>query len=259
MKLIPYLLIISLFLLSCSSKTDVANENILERYNLGLKYFEDEKYLKAEAEFNYLILNNPGSKLSLDAQFYLAEAMFYQKKYEEAIVEYDRYSRFSDNYEKIENADFNSCKASFLLSNDYLHDQGSAAELMDKLQIFVEMHPNSNYLVEIEEFFKDIRSRLAKKEHEAGRLYLKLEEYESAIIYFNEVISLYYDTELSDEARIDIIFTYLLQGDVEVAKNHLKLFENKFLNKKSYQTANNLIKDMETGNLKLSNYYRLYK
>ena len=34
-----------------------------------------------------LILNNPGSKLSLDAQFYLAEAMFYQEKYEEAIVE----------------------------------------------------------------------------------------------------------------------------------------------------------------------------
>ena len=246
-------------LISCGTNTDVVNENVVEKFNLGMTYFEKEKYVKAEAEFNYLILNNPGSKLALDAQYYLAESMFNQEKYAESIVEYDRYSRFSDDFNKIESSDFKSCKASFLLSNDYLHDQGSAAELMDKLQVFVEKYPNSKFIEEIDLFFKDIRSRLAKKEYESARLYLKLEEYDAALIYFNEVISLYYDTEYSDEARIGVLFTHLLQQNPDKAKSQLKNYDGKFLNIDNFNKAENLIKEMENGNLTFSNYYLLYK
>jgi len=259
MKNLSLILIIISLIISCGSKADVVNENISERFNLGVKYFEKEKFVKAEFEFNYLILNNPGSKLALEAQYYLAESMFYQNKYDESIVEYDRYSRFSDDLEKIESAEFKSCEASFLLSNDYLHDQGSAAELMDKLQVFVEKYSQSNFIDEIESFFIDIRTRLAKKEYEAGRLYLKLEEYESSLIYFNEVISLYYDTNYSDKARIEIIFLFLLQQNPNKAKSQLSLYKDKFIIEDNYTIAQNLIKDMETGNLTLSNYYRLYK
>ena len=68
--------------------------------------------------------------------------MFYQDKFDEAIVEYNRYSRFSDNPVKIEHAEFKSCEASYLLANDFKFDQGNAAELMDKLQVFIEKYPD---------------------------------------------------------------------------------------------------------------------
>jgi outer membrane protein assembly factor BamD len=248
-----------ILMMNCGSKSNLIDENIAERFNLGMEYFEKEKYLKAELEFNYLILNNPGSKLSLDAQYYLAESMFYQEKYDESIVEYMRYSRFSDNPNKIENAEFKSCKASFLLSNNFLHDLGGAPELMDKLQVFIEKFPDSNYSNEIEGFFSEIRERLAKKEYEAGRLYLKIKEYESALIYFNEVISLYYDTKFADLARIEVIFTLLLQQKNEDAILQLSIFEKRFTNVTNYSVAKTLIEDLKEGNLTLSNYYRLYK
>lgn len=259
MKKLVSILIIILISISCGKKTDLLDENIAERFNLGMQYFEKEKYLKAETEFNYLILNNPGSKLALDAQYYMAESMFHQEKYLESIIEYDRYSRFSDNLNKIEHANFRSCEASFLSSNDYLHDQGSAAELMDKLQVFIEKYPHSNYYSNIEEFFIEIRSRLAKKEYEAGRLYLKLEEYEAALIYFDDVISLYYDTKYADLARIETIFTYLLQQNPEKATSKLKNYSNKFNDVYNYKIAESLIDDMHAGKLTLSNYIRLYK
>lgn len=259
MKKLVSILIIILLSISCGKKIDLLDENVAERFNLGMQYFEKEKYLKAETEFNYLILNNPGSKLALDAQYYIAESMFHQEKYHESIVEYDRYSRFSDNLNKIEHSDFRSCEASFLSSNDYLHDQGSAAELMDKLQVFIEKYPQSNYYSKIEEFFKEIRSRLAKKEYEAGRLYLKLEEYDAAIIYFDDVISLYYDTKYSDWARIEIIFTHLLQQNSDKATLTLKGYSNKFNDANNYRIAEALIDDMRAGKLTLSNYIRLYK
>ena len=39
--------------------------------------------------------------------------------------------------------------------------------------------------VSISDIVLKIRYKLAKKEYEAGKLYLKLEEYTPAIIYFN--------------------------------------------------------------------------
>ena len=259
MKLKINSLIFFLLLASCASKLDLQDDDILKRYELGMKYFEKEKYLKAESEFNYLILNNPGSKLALDAQYYMAESMFYQEKYLESIVEYERYSRFSDDNVKIERADFKSCEASYQLSNEFLHDQGSAAELMDKLQFFIEKYPSSKFNSDIEFFFQEIRSRLAKKEYETGRLYLKLEEYNSALIYFNEVISIYYDTIYSDLARIEIVFTYLLRKKPKDAKLKLDSFSNKFIDYENYKIAEKLIQDMRSGELNLSNYIRLYK
>ena len=253
------ILFISILFINCGSKSSLLDENIAERFNSGMKYFEKEKYLKAEAEFNYLILNNPGSKLSLDSQYYLAESMFYQDKFDEAIVEYNRYSRFSDDPVKIEHAEFKSREASYLLANDFKFDQGNAAELMDKLQVFIEKYPESKFWFQIENFFKEIRSRLAQKEYEAGRLYLKLEEYDAALIYFNEVLSLYYDTDYSDLARIEIIFTLLLQQKIDDATKQLEKYKNKFSKQDSYDVSLKLINDMEEGNLTLSNYYRLYK
>ncbi|MAJ43432.1 MAG: hypothetical protein CMF96_01625 [Candidatus Marinimicrobia bacterium] len=259
MKRFVNISLVILFCISCGNKTDLLDENISEKFNLGMKYFEKEKYLKAESEFNFLILSNPGSKLALEAQYYMAESMFKQEKYEESIVEYDRYSRFSDDLKKIEHAGFRSCEASFLISNEYLHDQGASAELMDKLQIFIEKYPKSDFNLEIEVFFKEIRSRLAKKEYEAGRLYLKLEEYEAALIYFNDVISLYYDTKYADWARVEIIFTYLLQQNPEKAKSKLALYSNKFIKIKNYEIALKLIDEIQEGSLTLSSFIRLYK
>ena len=48
-------------------------------------------------------------------------------------------------------------------------------------------------------FIDILRSRKAEKVYETGRLYLKLKEFDSAIIYFNDVIDNYYDTEFADE------------------------------------------------------------
>ena len=259
MKRIKFIFLIIIFLISCGSKTDIIDENIQERFNLGLQYFEKEKYLKAETEFNYLILNNPGSKLALDAQYYMAESMFHLEKYNESIVEYDRYAQFSDNSEKIEHANFRSCESSYLLSNEFLHDQGSSPSLLDKLQVFIEKYPNSNFNSEIEIFFRDIRSRLARKKYETGRLYLKLEEYDAALIYFDDVITSYYDTEYADWARIETIFTYLLQKNPEKAISKIELYSEKFIKIENYNIAEELINDMEAGKLTLSNYIRLYK
>jgi outer membrane protein assembly factor BamD (BamD/ComL family) len=99
---------------------------------------------------------------------------------------------------------------------------------------------------------------LAKKEFESARLYLKLEEYDSALIYLNNVLTQYYDTEIIDEVRLTIVFLYLLQKEIETATSYLENQETKFISNTKFEEAQNLISNMKSG-LGLSEYYRLYK
>ena len=93
---------------------------------------------------------------------------------------------------------------------------------------------------------------------EVGRLYLKLEEYESALIYFRSVLNNYYDTDFADDARIGIIFTHILNENRQGARSYLNTEKNRFVKPEKYKEAESLLVDTETG-LKLAHYYQLYK
>lgn len=224
-----------------------------------MEYFQNEKYSKSELEFTMVIQNNPGSSLALDAQYYLAESVYFLKKYAEAEIEYDRFIRFSNDPKKIEHARYRSCECAFLSTNDYSFDQGYSAELLDKLQFFIEEYSGSQFGEQIFSYMQKVRQRLARKEYETARLYLKIKEYESARIYFQIVVDNYYDTEFADEARISIIFSYLLQGNNPSAEEIFDTYKLKFKSDDNRSTAESLITEMENGKMSLAHYIRLYK
>ena len=118
--------------------------------------------------------------------------------------------------------------------------------------------PESKHIEFSENSIVPLRNKLAKKEFEAGRMYLKLEEYDSALIYFNEVINQYYDTVIADDARIFIIFTHVLKNDRKSAFDYYNYQKKNFsLEKKSIE-AKKLLDDTD-GGLGLSQYYKLFK
>lgn len=244
---------------ACSRQTDIFEDDLSYRYEQGMEYFDSEKYSKAETEFTLIIQNNPGSSLALEAQYYLAESIYFQDRFAEAEVEFDRYIRFSNDSQRIEKARFRSCECAFMSANEYLFDQGYSAEILDKLQFFIEEYPQSIFGEEIISYMHNVRKRLARKEYETARLYLKLKEFESARIYFQNVVDNYYDTEFADEARISIIFSYLLDGDKKSAHDSFTSQKNKFTTEEKKYIAESLIEELENGKMSLAHYIRLYK
>jgi len=128
-----------------------------------------------------------------------------------------------------------------------------------KLQFFIDEFPSSIYFEESEKLINILRSRKAEKVHETGRLYLKLKEFDSAIIYFNDVIDNYYDTEFSDESRISIIFFYLLQDKTDDANSYYDANKNKFLNVQKQEEAKVLLTNYSENSNWIKNKIRLYK
>ena len=105
---------------------------------------------------------------------------------------------------------------------------------------------------------EDLREKLAKKYFENGRLYLKIKKFESAMYYFDIVISDYYDTKYSDEAKIAYIFTYLVMKDYDKAVEYFSNNKGTFKYSRNLKEAEKILNDHKDG-LGISGYYRLYK
>jgi outer membrane protein assembly factor BamD len=250
---------IALFLFFGCSATKMTFVHELElKFEKGQQFYNAGKYTRAKDELQFVVMNNPGSQMALDAQYLLGESHFELKEYEDAAIEFDRFARFSQSYERTESARFRICECAINMSNSFQKDQTNTLEAIDRLQVFIEDYPSSKNRDTASKEITSLRLKLAKKEFESARLYLKLEEYDSALIYLRSVLTQYYDTEIVDEVRLTIIFLYLLQNEVETATSYLESQESKFTSNIKFKEAQNLISKMGNG-LGLSEYIRLYK
>ena len=247
-----------ILLMGCGKKNVHLEEDLSPRFEKAMGYFDKGKYSRAKDEFDYIIMADPGSKIANESQYYMAESMFQIEEYDEASIAFDRYVRFSPDYSKIEKARYRICECAINLSNSYQREQSQTHRALEQLQMFIEDFPASDLINDAEDAMLALRLKLAQKDYEVGRMYLKLEEYDSALIYFRSVLNHYYDTSFSDDARVGIIFTHILNDNHEGAKSYFKSQKERFLSENKYKEAETLLQDTETG-LKLAQYYQLYK
>ena len=244
--------------MNCGTKSIQIEENLTPNFNKAMKFFDKGKYSRARDEFNYIIMMEPGSKLANKSQYYKGESLFYIKEYDEAWTTFDHYVRFTNDISKIEKSRYRICECAINLTNSYQRDQKQTIRALDQLQMFLEDFPQSEFAQDAEKSITDLRMKLAEKDYEVGRLYMKLEEYESALIYFRSVLNNYYDTDFADDARIGIIFSHILNDNRKGAISYLNSEKNRFLKPEKYINAESLINETEEG-LKLAQYYQLYK
>ena len=254
----PTLFLIPVFIVCCGKKNIHVEEDLSPRFDKAMEYFDRGKFPRARDEFDYIIMTDPGSKIANESQYYVAEALFQMKEYSEASISFDRYVRFSPDYTKIEKARYRICECAILSSNTYQREQSQTHRALEQLQMFIEDFPASDLVIDAENGILELRIKLAQKDFEVGRMYLKLEEYDSALIYFRSVLNNYYDTSIADDARVGIIFTHILNDNHEGANSYFLSQKERFLSENKYKEAETLLQDTETG-LKLAQYYQLYK
>ncbi len=136
------------------------------------------------------------------------------------------------------------CHCYFNISLDYNKDQSSTSIAIEKLQYFIEKENMSEFKDEIEGMILKLREKLAKKEFNTAKLYIRLEEYKSAEIYFNSVINNYYDTYFVNDAIINIALLYFID-ESKKSISFLKTHKNYFLSNKDYNDALTFIEKVE--------------
>ena len=255
----------SIIISSCSiikfnSDSISEQDKIQSSYEDGIEFYNNEKYSKAKDLFKYVILHSMGSKLALESEFYLSESLYNLKEYEEALYGYDNYARSSQDLDLIELSRFRLCQCSYSLTSDYNKDQTATIDAIEKIDFFLEDYPSSIYYQEAKSLKYELQYRLAKKEYESAILYMKLQEYDAALIYLFEVLNNYtlvgndkisLQQEVSDNnynvlldnIRVMIIYAYLLSNKKDMAEQFHQLEINNFHSEKLKNKAENLLND----------------
>ena len=228
------LICISIFLSSCGISNPF-DDNIAykTRFDDGLAFFEEEKYVKASQQFNIIVERASHTDLGDDALFFLAESYFLNKDYDLALVEFEKLVSRMGFSPYIEKSRWRICETLLLLSPNFYHDQDSSKKAISQIQEFLDDFPNSEYSKDADKLINELRTRLAEKNMETGKLYVKLKAYDSAIVSYKIVINEFYDTEFFNEANMEIIRCLALQKKSDEARQFLTDLE---INEKSVVT-----------------------
>ena len=216
------LICISIIISSCGISNPF-DDNIpyKTRFDDGLAFFEDEKYVKASQQFNIIVDRASHTDLGDDALFFLAESYFLNKDYDLALVEFEKLVSRMGFSPYIEKSRWRICETLMLLSPNFYHDQESSKKAIAQIQDFLDDFPNSEYSKDADKLINELRTRLAEKNMETGKLYVKLKAYDSAIVSYKIVVNEFYDTKFFNDANMEIIRCLALQKKSDEAKQYL--------------------------------------
>jgi len=217
------ILVLSILLLSGCGMSNPFDDNIpyKTRFDDGLSFFEEAKYVKASQQFNIIVERASHTDLGDDALFFLAESYFLNKDYELALIEFEKLVSRMGFSPYIEKSRWRICETLMLLSPNFYHDQDSSKKAISQIQEFLDDYPGSEHSKDADKLIIELRTRLAEKSMETGKLYVKLKAYDSAIVSYEIVINEYYDTKFFNDANMEIIRCLALQNKKDEAKQFL--------------------------------------
>ncbi len=226
MRTLLILIIASITLLSCRSQDLIRPGDTLEvAFEKAMNQFELENYGDAARAFETVISIGRGTDIGQDAQFYLAETYFLDRRYLLASSEYSRYVQFFPNSPRREIVEFREAKSYYHLSPRFKLDQTYTNRAIERFRLFNSRYPNSEFQEEAAALITEMRDKLARRDFNAGEFYMRTSQYNSAAIYYGLVIDQYPESVWAERALVNQIEAYLLFAENSVEQRQEERFE----------------------------------
>lgn len=206
---------ISLALIILIAVTSCKNQNLIKRgdslqtaFNKAMRLYQNENYSDAAEAFETVIQIGRGTDIGQEAQFYLAESYFNDRRYLLAASEYERFISLFPRVEKREEAQYREAYCYYQMSPRYKLDQKYTKKAIEKFQLYSSRYPNSDKMKQVSTYITEMRQKLAKKLYYAADLYMRTDQYEAAIIYYDLTIDKYPETVWAQRSLVDEISAY---------------------------------------------------
>ncbi len=220
MRLFTIFFSFSIIFYGCSSNKFIRDIDYEAEFEKGKLALSNKKYVRAQDHFNTVVIGASHTELGDDALFYLGETYFYMGDKLLAIAEFDRLIRRMSFSPYVEKSRYRICESYVILSPKYFRDQTYSEKAIEKLQEFIDDYPNSDNREEAQSNIKILRNKLSRKAYDTGILYIKMEEYKSALIAFKQVVDFYYDSEYNELAHMKTIACYIYRNEFEKAQEY---------------------------------------
>ncbi len=183
--------------------------DILERqYQIGNLYLSGEKLKlmgfailpavdKSIEIFETIVRTAPYSPVAPRAQFNIGEAYRKIKRYAEAIPEYQKVLENYPDSDLAAEARYQIGQCSYQKTLNPNYDQTNTDVALDSMKTFVRKHQDSKKSVEMQQKIEELIRRKAQKSFDIAEFYNRSRADEAAIIYYQDVIDNYPQTDLA--------------------------------------------------------------
>ncbi len=253
MKRITIIMTVMYLVISCGTRHVLAPLDADDEFERAMSLFENKKYTTAMQAFERILFYHPSSEYVDDAQYWLARTYFAIKDYDQAVIEFDYLIKNFSTSKFLEEAYLYRAKSYFLKAPGYIKDPTEIENAIDLFGQFLTQFPKSKHTDEVKDLILSARNRLAKKEVENGKLYIKLAQTDAALLYFNYVVDNYPETDVSSEAKYYAATLYEKKGMTDDAlKCYRELLEESEWKEKAEKKIEELEKrDVDKGDVEI--------
>ncbi|MEZ4792066.1 MAG: outer membrane protein assembly factor BamD [Gelidibacter sp.] len=262
MKNFLVILLILITLGSCSEyQKALKSEDVAVKFAKGTELYDAGKYNKANRLFEQIVPQYRGKPQAEKLMFMHANSFYQMKDYYLSAYRFEQFETAYPKSEKAEEALFLSAKSYYELSPVYSKEQKETKEALDKLQLFINKYPESQYISQVNDMVKELDYKLEKKDFEIAKQYNRISDYEASIKSFDNFLLQFPGTSFREEAmyyRLDAAYKLAINSTErkkEARVNNAMAFYKSF--KKSYPNSVHS-EEVDTMNAELSTLSQQY-
>ena len=196
----------------CKNKLDKAEE-----------LFKKEKYGRVIDKLEEIMSYCAGTGYLEQTSFLLAESHFNLENWIEARGEYGSFVMNFPGSPFAETAEFRKAIASFNMEFRVSRDDANTTVAMKDFERYLSNHPDTPLRDSINYYYGLLVERLAEKEFQTARLYLRMDKPQAAVIYFKEFLETYKQSKRRKEALFLTSQAYTDLDQFESAREYLDI------------------------------------
>lgn len=186
---------------ACSDYQKLLNsDDVAEKYKQAEVYYNNGEYRKANRLFEQILPRYRGRPQAQRIVFFFAESYFQTKSYYLAAYQYENFIKSYPKSDRIQEATFKAAKSYYFQSPRYSLDQEDTYTALEKLQVFLNLYPESEFAEEANQMIAELQEKLEKKEFEIAKQYYTIRDYKAAIKANENFVSGYPGTKFREES-----------------------------------------------------------
>ncbi len=224
---ISLLLVLGALIVGCSGyETILESNNPTLKYKKAFDYFESEEYSKSSTLFEQLVPIYKGTEKAPKIQFFYGKSLYQQRKY--VLASY-HFQQTAQNYPESEysvDAMFLKGMCYYQLSPEYRLDQKYTKKAITVFNNFIKQYPSHSKAKECRDILNNLHNKLAKKAFHNAKLYYELEDYEAALVAFNNCLEEYPKSKYREKIKFLLVKSNYLLAKHSVQEKQRKRYQN---------------------------------
>jgi outer membrane protein assembly factor BamD len=218
------LLVIGAMLLGCASAPPFQGLNADQLFEMGAAKFQEEDWDEAVDVFERVISVDPTFGRLVEARMYLARAYYNRGDYITAVSEFNRILDRHPGHVLAPEASLGICHSLVAQSPHVQRDQTYTAQAWTACQNTVADFGGHEVGAEATELRDQMLEKLAEKTYVTAEFYLRRKVYQPAILYYNELVDQFPNSQWIDDALLGLYRAYTAtdwQQEAEEARSRI--------------------------------------